>query len=219
MKLRTLACELLAAICVLSFNEGHKAVLSAMSDFRVAYDEAFRFESLIASLRLPDLGGDESSDDDQAYATDDGAWEARTASMALINAITTCPDALEDRVLLREEFGRRGLNEVIVVCVPIRLCCRYPQLCSQALRYIRPPELLLKQLEVYVEEKMEDEEDMRERARSLMKEGRGHERTRSDSEVALSDLVQLAKQHGELYPRMMDILTHYGQILQRDVGL
>jgi hypothetical protein len=47
----------------------------------------------------------------------------------------------------------------------------------------------------------------------------GHDSGRSDSEAALEDLIRLAKQHGELYPMMMDIMNHYGQILQRDVGL
>lgn len=76
------------------------------------------------------------------------------------------------------------------------------------------------QLNLYAEEKYEDEEDMRERAKTLMHQFKGgHERSRSDSEVALQDLIQLAKQHGELYPTMLDILKNYGQILQRDVGM
>jgi diaphanous 1 len=89
------------------------------------------------------------------------------------------------------------------------------------LRYIKPPDGLLTQLDVYTEEKFEDEEDIRERARGLSSRNaiKGHERARSDSEVALEDLVILAKQHGELYPMMVDILNHYGQILQRDVGM
>jgi diaphanous 1 len=58
MRLRTLASELLAAICVLSVPQGHKAVLAAMSDYQVAYEESFRFELLIASLRLPDIESD-----------------------------------------------------------------------------------------------------------------------------------------------------------------
>lgn len=106
-KLRTLALELLAAICVLSMTDGHKAVLSAMSDYRIAYDELFRFEMLIASLRLPDTSNDS--------ANEEGVWDTRTASMALVNALTNCSESLEDRMLLREEFGRRGLNEIIVV--------------------------------------------------------------------------------------------------------
>lgn len=115
-KLRTLASELLAAICVLSLTEGHKAVLAAMSDYRVEYDEQFRFESLITSLRLPALRDDDEGEDGMMLGNEeDHVWEARTASMALVNALTNCPESLEDRILLREEFGRRGLNEVIVV--------------------------------------------------------------------------------------------------------
>ena len=114
LKLRTLASEVLAAICVLSLVEGHKLVLGAMSDYRVAYDEAFRFEHLVALLRLPEP-------DTGAVDEEDGMWEARTAALALVNAITNCPEAVEERVMLREEFGRRGLNEVIVVSTCLTL--------------------------------------------------------------------------------------------------
>ena len=116
LKLRTLSSELLAAICVLSEDTGHRAVLAAMSDYRIAYDESFRFETLIGSLRIPDLGNLEEDVSIFGFGNDEeGVWEARTASMTLINALTNFVDSLEDRVLLREEFGRRGLNEVIVV--------------------------------------------------------------------------------------------------------
>jgi hypothetical protein len=90
----------------------------------------------------------------------------------------------------------------------------------QALRYIKPPDSLLTQLDVYTEEKFEDEEDMHERPRALKGHGvGGHARTTSDSEVVLEDLISLAKKHGELYPMMVEILNHYGQILQRDIGM
>ncbi|CAK5262775.1 unnamed protein product [Mycena citricolor] len=199
-KLRSLSSELLAAICVLSLTEGHKAVLAALSDYRVEFEESFRFEGLIASLRLPDPATDVESDDglEMSASEEDGAWEARTASMALINALTNCPEALEDRVMLREEFGRRGLNEVVV-----------------ALRYIKPPDTLLTQLDVYTEEKFEDEQDMRERARDLM----SRSQERGSSESALENLIRLAKQHGELYPMMIEIMNHYGQILEKDIGM
>ena len=115
-KLRTLTSEVLAAICVLSLKEGHRAVLSAMSDYRVEFEEAFRFQELIASMRLPDINDEEASSTEDGYSNEEeGVWEARTASMALVNALTNCPDSLEERILLREEFSRRGLNEVIVV--------------------------------------------------------------------------------------------------------
>ncbi|KAJ3492688.1 hypothetical protein NLJ89_g11182 [Agrocybe chaxingu] len=206
LKVHTLASELLAAICILSVTDGHKAVLGALSDFRVAYDENFRFETLLSPLRLPEFTIDGDVDNDNAIGfrnEEDGIWEVRIATMALINAITNCPENLEDRMLLREEFSRRGLNELIV-----------------ALRYIKPPDSLLTQLNLYTEEKFEDEEDMRERARALMPQAKQtQERPRSESEASLQDLIQLARQHGELYPTMVDILRHYGQILQRDVGI
>lgn len=73
---------------------------------------------------------------------------------------------------------------------------------------------------MYTEEKYEDEEDMRERKQSSMGQQRwSHERSLSDSEVVLQDLVQLVKQHSELYPVMLDILKHYSRLLHRDVEL
>jgi diaphanous 1 len=84
-----------------------------MSDYRIAYDESFRFETLIISLRLP-VTMDEIEETDP-FDEEEGVWEARTATMALVNALINCPESLEDRILLREEFGRRGLNEAIVV--------------------------------------------------------------------------------------------------------
>lgn len=113
--MRALTSDVLAAICYVSPTEGHKAVLAALSDYRVEFDERFRFQELITSLRLPEVE-DDSHSDGTTYANDeDGVWEARSASMALVNALTNFPDSLEDRISLREEFTRRGLNEVIVV--------------------------------------------------------------------------------------------------------
>jgi diaphanous 1 len=77
----------------------------------------------------------------------------------------------------------------------------------------------LKQLDVYTEEKFEDEEDIRERFRTSLMQQEGHKRARSESEIVLEDLIALAKQHGELYPMMVEILNHYGQIFSRDVGM
>lgn len=114
-KLRALVTTVLAAISFISAQEGHKAVVSALSDYRVEFSEAFRFEGLITSLRPPEVEyGDGATSPE---AEEEGIWEARTAVVSLINAITTCPDALEDRILLRDEFTRRGLNEVMVVSV------------------------------------------------------------------------------------------------------
>lgn len=110
-KLRTLSSEVLAAICVLSLTDGHRLVLASLSDYRVAHEENFRFEELIDILRI--------ADDPSGQQQDlEGLWDVRTATMALINALTNCPESLEERVFLREEFTRRGLNEVVVVRIP-----------------------------------------------------------------------------------------------------
>ncbi len=113
-KLRALASDVLAAICYVSPTEGHKAVLSALSDYRIEFGETFHFQELIGSLRLPD--GDINGTDELGYGNEEeGVWEARTASLAFVNALTNFPDSLEERILLREELTRRGLNEVLVV--------------------------------------------------------------------------------------------------------
>ena len=116
LKVRTLSSELLAAICILSPSEGHRAVLSAMSDYRIAFEETFRFETLVNSLRLPVMAESGTDNGSESGEEEEGIWEARTASMSLVNALTNYPDSLDERILLREEFGRRGLKEAIVVC-------------------------------------------------------------------------------------------------------
>ena len=84
-----------------------------MSDYRIVFEESFRFEELMSALRLPN----DLTESGFNFPEDDGAWDARTSSMVLINALTNGPESLEERILLREEFSRRGLNEVIVVSV------------------------------------------------------------------------------------------------------
>ena len=74
-------------------------------------------------MRLPDMMDEEETASDSGYGSaEEGVWEARTASMALVNALTNCPDSLEERIMLREEFSRRGLNEVIVVRSSVHGC-------------------------------------------------------------------------------------------------
>jgi hypothetical protein len=192
-------------------TEGHKVVISAFSDYRVEYSESFRFEELIGSLRPS-----ENIDNEETLREEEGIWEARAAVMSLINALTTCPDSVEDRILLRDEFTRRGLNEVMVVSVS--LVNEYMQSfdrIKQTLRYIKPPETLLTQLDVYTEEKFEDEADIRERVNSFA----GNDRLSPDSGSIFEDLIQLAKQQGDLYPTIIHIFKQYSSILQRDVDL
>ncbi|EJD01599.1 FH2-domain-containing protein [Fomitiporia mediterranea MF3/22] len=198
LKLRTLTCELLAAICILSVTHGHHLVLAAFSDYRVAHEEAFRFEELIDSLRLSSEDDDDSDAGVPGEKEEEGAWEARTAAMTLVNALTTCPESLEERIQLREEFSRRGLNEIIVT-----------------LRYIRPPESIVTQIDVYTEEKFEDEEDLRERTRSLFKDSEGS----SELEAACAVLNDLSLRQEVLRPSLIEALHQLGALLTREITL
>ena len=96
----------------------------------------------------------------------------------------------------------------------------------QALRYVRPPDSLLAQLDVYTEEKFEDEEEMRERALAFTRThpdeperamGGHHGREVSESQEAFRELVTLAKKDGDVYPLMVETLRSYAKILERDV--
>lgn len=74
------------------------------------------------------------------------------------------------------------------------------------------------QIDVYTEEKFEDEEDMRERTRVLFKDSANAESSVSmESELAFGELIRLAKQHEGLYPLMLDTMKHYGLIFQREI--
>ena len=75
---------------------------------------------------------------------------------------------------------------------------------------------MLTQLDVYTEEKYEDEEDLREHVRALAR-GTIHTRAGSESEAVLEEIIRLARQHGELYPIMVETLKRYGLLLQRDI--
>lgn len=62
---------------------------------------------------------------------------------------------------------------------------------------------------------------MRERIKTSVSEGGSskHTRSRSESDAVLQDLIQLARQHGEVYPTMLEILKHYAAILEKDVSM
>lgn len=99
-------------------------MLAAFSDYRIAFGESFRFLELVEGLKLPEHGLDATYDSDASLTEEsdtEGTWDARTSSMALVNAMTNCPEALEERIMLREELSRRGLNEAIVVSVHLNI--------------------------------------------------------------------------------------------------
>ncbi|KAJ6460747.1 hypothetical protein C8R47DRAFT_1226122 [Mycena vitilis] len=52
---------------------------------------------------------DSESDDAFEFSSDEeGVWEARTASMALIHMLVNSPEALEDRILAAKDSRRRS---------------------------------------------------------------------------------------------------------------
>ena len=109
-RLRAQAAEVLAPLCLLSDDAGHKAVIDGFSAFQAAAKEKHRFLTLVASLNIAEaLDGEEEVD-----ITSD-AWEFVRASLALVNAIICTPGDLDDRLTLRSEFARRGLNESLAV--------------------------------------------------------------------------------------------------------
>jgi diaphanous 1 len=204
--------DLLAAICILAIPEGHKTVMAAMSDYRIVFEESFRFEELMSSLRLPEVDPNDFTGTTHP-SEDDGAWDARTSSMVLINALTNGPESLEERILLREEFSRRGLNEVIVVSAKYSSQLYYTLTVCQTLRYIRPPEGLITQLDVYTEEKFEDEEDMRERASHHFYADDRH--NASEISSIFEELVTLTRAHTEDYDEVIRIIRTLISLFQR----
>ena len=78
------------------------------------------------------------------------------------------------------------------------------------MRYIKPPDSLLTQLDIYTEEKFEDEEDLRERSLA------NHRRTASDSEVIVHETLDVARQYNELYPMIVSGFSHIREILEKE---
>lgn len=62
---------------------------------------------------------------------------------------------------------------------------------------------------------------MRERTRAMMQQVTAAD-TSTDSTTELhstmQDLIRLVKQHEEIYPVMVEIVSRYCQILERDLG-
>jgi diaphanous 1 len=69
-----------------------------------------------------------------------------------------------------------------------------------------------------MEEKYEDEEDLRERTRNAVRSGGGYSREHSESDIFLDDLLQNANNLG-LGPILMSILHHLSSIMTNDAKL
>jgi hypothetical protein len=116
--------------------------------------------------------------------------------MALVDAITNCPDTLEDRMVIREEFSRRELNQLIVVG-PFSDGFSFNAISSRFCDISNPPDLLLIQTNLYTEEIFEDEDDI------FFQKQSGYP---TDPVPNLNWLVLLAKQHDSCHGRYFEAL-------------
>ncbi|CAG8718635.1 10240_t:CDS:2, partial [Funneliformis mosseae] len=178
-KLRSQVADVLAAICVISLK-GHELVLSAFSDFRQIYEEKFRFQYLIETLR--------GKKEDNSTL-----MEHKTAYLRLINAIVNSPEEVEERMLLRDEFYRRGLSEVFAI-----------------FKTSNPPESLLTQIHLYEEENQDDLEELYEKVHDIVR----------DADDPFSVVIELVKQveydYG-LYSRIIETLKNFLRIACKDL--
>ncbi|KAF9304280.1 hypothetical protein BGZ74_001919 [Mortierella antarctica] len=180
-KLRTKVAEVLAALCVMS-PESHRLVLMALSDFRVALDERFRFEYLIETLAAPISDMDGPSEHQDGFE-----WEYKTACLSLMNALANSPAALDDRISLRNELRRRGLEDVF-----------------KTLQMQGPPESLLIQINVYEDERHEDLVELQERnfeGRPQMPQEQGEK-----SNALMRAITELGPVDDSLYLRIIQVL-------------
>ncbi|KAG0310050.1 hypothetical protein BGZ97_012834, partial [Linnemannia gamsii] len=188
-ELRTKVAEVLAALCVMS-PDSHRLVLMALSDFRVAHEERFRFEYLVQSLAtavtgdIDGLGGGGANEHQESFE-----WEYKTACLSLMNALANSPSSLDDRISLRNELRRRGLEDVF-----------------QTLKMQSPPESLLIQINVYEDERHEDWVDLQERAYEAAQFKAGQD---SQNSELVNTITSLGPADDELYLRIVQTLQQY----------
>ena len=153
LKLRCLAADILAAMCLISAL-GHQLVLDGFLDARIAQNETFRFEWLISSLEaFADTreGGD--------MEEESAVWEWRTAALGLVNAVTASGVDLEMRCDLRGEMKRRGFDHA--VDVRINVSCQGGA-DEKELLHREPTDTFMVQAEVYVEDQDKDLQELKQ---------------------------------------------------------
>ncbi|KAF9585106.1 hypothetical protein BGW38_003868 [Lunasporangiospora selenospora] len=188
-KLRTKVAEVLAALCVMS-PDSHRLVLIALSDFRVAHEERFRFEYLVQTLAAPlsdPESGIEGGDVQEGFE-----WEYKTACLSLMNALANSPASLDDRISLRNELRRRGLEDVF-----------------KTLQLQSPPESLLIQINVYEDERHEDWVELQERMMETSRVNKSDESDGNPNFELMNTVGRLGPVDDELYPRIVRTLQQY----------
>ncbi|CAG8641106.1 13403_t:CDS:2, partial [Funneliformis mosseae] len=179
-KLRSQVADVLAALCVLSLD-GHKLVVGSFTEFRVIHEEKFRFQYLVESLRRNE-------------EEDSTSIEYKAAGLSLINAIVNSPDIIEERILLREEFERRGIDDVFKV-----------------IKDSDPPESVLKQIEVYQEERQEDLDELYEKAHEIVRDNK-------NPLSIVAGLLQQLESDRNLHRRVIETLKNLLRISCKSTG-
>eukprot|EP01132_Coremiostelium_polycephalum_P005576 gene5576-6942_t len=126
--------EILTAVSLVS-ESGYRLVMESLQYFKQVRKEKFRFTFLVESMT--------QMSDDREYVT---------TCLALINSIVNSPEEIDERVQLRTEFSRLGLDSIIHE--------------NKKIQYEEAPELLT-QIDVYEDESRSDQEELSERFAGL----------------------------------------------------
>jgi hypothetical protein len=184
-KLRNIVAEVLSAVCVLS-PKGHQEVLESLTEFKFQFNEAYRFEYLLNSLRA------EVSDEGISAMS---AYEYKTTCLILVNALVNSPDELDDRMLLRDEFKKRGLLTIFKEIQDHNL-----------------PDSLIKQIECYMDEMEQDHIEIKEQI--LV------DALQSDSDhplLNLSDAIKLIPESSILRTVISEITNYLSLTITQDI--
>lgn len=102
---RAATLDLLGGLCVISPDEGLQYVLDGFSDARPVYRETFRFQWLIHGLRRAPT--------DHSFSEEEDRW--RVAVVTFCNALCGSVENGDERMALRDELRRRGLDDALQV--------------------------------------------------------------------------------------------------------
>jgi diaphanous 1 len=86
------------------------------------------------------------------------------------------------------------------------------------LRYVKPPDSLLRQLDAYTEDRYEDEEDLREqRLHTIGRHPNGQNARELDDPMA-ANFIRLAKAYPDAYPYLQQIVQAVSTLLEQETS-
>ncbi|CAJ0926832.1 13110_t:CDS:10 [Entrophospora sp. SA101] len=181
-KLRTQVAEILAVLCVWSLD-GHRLVVESFSDSCVINKEKYRFQCFMDTFKTKgDADGEEE---------DSTSIEYKVAGLSLVNAIVNKPDQIEERILLREEFGRRGIYNYFTI-----------------IENSDPPDSLINQIDVYREENKKDLAELHNMAHGIVENA-------NNPPYMIYELLRQTENDENLHTRIIDSLENFLKIICR----